>query len=55
MVITVNKTIMTYDEWKQQTPNDQEEDAMYHCPECLGPVSKTGQYCSKDCEKASQL
>ena len=46
---------MTYDQWKQQVPNDQEEDAMYDCPECGKPVSKQGVHCSRDCEESSNL
>lgn len=45
---------MNYDDWKQQTPEN-EEYADYECSECGNPVSKEGQFCSKDCQKASEL
>lgn len=46
---------MTYNDQKQQTLTDQEDDAMYECSECGKPVKKYGQYCSKKCIKASEL
>jgi hypothetical protein len=46
--------MINYDDWKQEVPDDY-DDYEYECYECGAIMYTDKTYCSKDCERASNL